>query len=123
MSHLRPRDGTEQTTTVVELFFDLVYVFAVTQLSHLLIGDLSWAGAARTAFLLLVIWWAWIYTTWMVNWFDPGSTPVRLVLIGVMLASLLMAAAVPEAFGAHGVLFATAYTALQVGRNAAGAAL
>jgi low temperature requirement protein LtrA len=123
MAHLRPRDGGEQATTVVELFFDLVYVFAVTQLSHLLIGDLTWAGAARTAFLLLVIWWAWIYTTWMVNWFDPGSTPVRLVLIGVMLASLLMAAAVPEAFGRHALLFAGSYVVLQVGRNVAGAAL
>jgi low temperature requirement protein LtrA len=109
--------------STIELFFDLVYVFAVTQLSHLLIGDLSWAGAARTAFLLLVIWWAWIYTTWMVNWFDPASTPVRLVLIGVALASLLMAAAVPEAFGRHALLFAGTYVALQVGRNVAGALL
>jgi low temperature requirement protein LtrA len=123
MSHLRPRDGGVQETTVVELFFDLVYVFAVTQLSHLLIGDLSWAGAGRTAFLLVVIWWAWIYTTWMVNWFDPGSNRVRVVLIGVMLASLLMSAAVPDAFGAHGVLFAGTYVALQVGRNVAGAML
>jgi low temperature requirement protein LtrA len=123
MSHLRPRDGTEQAITAVELFFDLVYVFAVTQLSHLLIGDLSWAGTARTAFLLLVIWWAWIYTTWMVNWFDPASTPVRLVLIGVALASLLMAAAVPEAFGRHALLFAGTYVVLQVGRNVAGALL
>ena len=123
MSHLRARDGGEQTVTAVELFFDLVYVFAVTQLSHLLIGDLTWAGAARTAFLLLVIWWAWIYTTWMVNWFDPGSTPVRLVLIGVALASLLMAAAVPEAFGRHAGLFAGTYVVLQVGRNVAGALL
>ncbi|MEP6952695.1 MAG: low temperature requirement protein A [Solirubrobacteraceae bacterium] len=122
-AHLRPRDGTEQSTTAVELFFDLVYVFAVTQLSHLLIDDLSWAGAARTAFLLLIIWWAWIYTTWMVNWFDPGSTPVRLVLIGAALASLLMAAAVPEAFGRHGLLFAGTYVVLQVGRNVAGAML
>ncbi len=123
MSHLRRRDGGPQETTVVELFFDLVYVYAVTQLSHLLIGDLSWAGAGRTGFLLIVIWWAWIYTTWMVNWFDPGSPRVRLVLIGVMLASLLMSAAVPDAFGAHGLLFAGAYVVLQIGRNLAGALL
>jgi low temperature requirement protein LtrA len=123
MSHLRRRDGGVQETTVVELFFDLVYVYAVTQLSHLLIGDLSWTGAGRTAFLLLVVWWAWIYTTWMVNWFDPASHRVRIVLIGVMLASLLMSAAVPEAFGAQAVLFAGAYVVLQVGRNVAGALL
>jgi low temperature requirement protein LtrA len=116
--HLRPRDGSEQLTTVVELFFDLVYVFAVTQLSHALLRDLTWAGVGRTIFLLLVVWWAWVYTTWMVNWFDPESTPVRLVLLGTMGASLLMAAAVPEAFGRHGALFVTMYVALQVGRNA-----
>jgi len=121
--HLRPRDGGEQPTTSVELLFDLVYVFAVTQLSHLLIDHLTFAGAGRTAFLLLVVWWAWIYTTWMVNWFDPSSTPVRLVLVGATLASLLMAAAIPTAFGANALLFAAAYVALQLGRNVAGALL
>lgn len=115
--HLRPRDGREQITTAVELFFDLVYVFAVTQLSHALLKDLTVAGVARTVFLLLVVWWAWVYTTWMVNWFDPESTPVRLVLLGTMGASLLMAAAVPEAFGRHGTLFVAMYVTLQVGRN------
>src|SRR3954471_10048529 len=122
--HLRPRgEGVEQPITTVELFFDLVYVFAVTQLSHLILGDLTVAGVARAAFLLLIVWWAWIYTTWMANWFDPGAPAVRFVLTGVMLASLLMAAALPEAFGAHGVLFAIAYVALQVGRNVAAATL
>jgi low temperature requirement protein LtrA len=76
--HLRPRDGTPQPTTAVELLFDLVYAFAVTQVSHLLIGDLSLAGAGHAAFLLVFVWWAWIYTTWMVNWFDPASSKVRL---------------------------------------------
>jgi low temperature requirement protein LtrA len=121
--HLRPRDGREQQITSVELFFDLVYVFAVTQLSHLLLHDLAVGGMARAAFLLLVVWWAWIYTTWMVNWFDPASAAVRAVLVGVMLASLLMAAALPEALAGHGELFVLAYVPLQVGRNLAGAAL
>jgi low temperature requirement protein LtrA len=120
--HLRPRgDGATQPTTTVELFFDLVYVFAVTQLSHQIIDDLSVAGVARAAFLLLVVWWAWISTTWMANWFDPASSAVRGVLTAVMLGSLLMAAALPEAFGQHGLLFAASYVALQVGRNAAAA--
>jgi low temperature requirement protein LtrA len=124
MRHLRPRgEGLEQPITTVELFFDLVYVFAVTQLSHLILGDLMVAGAGRAVFLLLVVWWAWIYTTWMANWFDPASPAVRAVLTGVMLASLLMAAALPGAFGADGVLFAVGYVALQVGRNVAAAAL
>lgn len=122
--HLRARGAVaEQQTTRVELFFDLVYVFAVTQISHTLLDDLTASGVARAAFLLLVVWWAWIYTTWMVNWFDPASPPVRAVLTGVMLASLLMAAALPGALGEHGLLFAASYVALQVGRNAAAAAL
>jgi low temperature requirement protein LtrA len=123
-AHLRSRGvGGAQQTTTVELFFDLVYVFAVTQLSHLILDDLTVGGVATAAFLLLVVWWAWIYTTWMVNWFDPASPAVRAVLTGVMLASLLMAAALPEALGEHGVLFAASYVALQVGRNIAAASL
>jgi low temperature requirement protein LtrA len=122
MRHLRPRgDGATQPTTSLELFFDLVYVFAVTQLSHQILDDLTVAGVARAAFLLLVVWWAWIYTTWMANWFDPASPTVRLVLAGVMLASLLMAASLPEAFGDRALLFAASYVVLQVGRNAAAA--
>jgi low temperature requirement protein LtrA len=120
--HLRPRgDGAAQPTTTVELFFDLVYVFAVTQLSHQILDDLSIAGVARAAFLLLIVWWAWIYTTWMANWFDPASPAVRGVLTAVMLGSLLMAATLPEAFGERGLLFAASYVALQVGRNVAAA--
>ena len=122
--HLRARgEAGSQRTTTVELFFDLVYVFAITQLSHLILDDLTLGGVASAVFLLVVVWWAWIYTTWMVNWFDPESPVVRTVLTGVMLASLLMAAALPEALGEHGMLFAASYVALQVGRNVAAAAL
>jgi low temperature requirement protein LtrA len=122
--HLRPRgEGVQQPTTAVELFFDLVYVFAITQLSHLILDDLSVAGLGRATFLLLIVWWAWIYTTWMVNFFDPASPTVRAVLTGVMLASLMMAAALPKALGDNGVLFASSYVALQVGRNVAAASL
>jgi low temperature requirement protein LtrA len=124
MNHLRPRgEGVQQPTTALELFFDLVYVFAVTQLSHVILDDPTVAGVARALFLLLVVWWAWIYTTWMVNWFDPASPAVRGLLTGAMLASLLMAAALPGAFDADARLFALAYVALQVGRNLAAARL
>jgi low temperature requirement protein LtrA len=118
--HLRPRgDGTEQQTTAVELFFDLVYVFAVTRLSQLVLDDLTVHGLVRAAFLLLVVWWGWIYTTWLANWLEPESTRVRLLLMGGALCSLLLAAAIPQAFGSYGLLFAGAYVALQVGRNLA----
>jgi low temperature requirement protein LtrA len=123
-AHLRPRgEGVEQPITTVELFFDLVYVFAITQLSHMILGDVTVAEVGRAAFLLLVVWWAWIYTTWMANWFHPASPAVRGVLTGVMLASLIMAAALPAAFGSHAALFATSYVVLQVGRNWAAASL
>ena len=112
------RRGGEQRATFFELFFDLVYVFAVTQLSHHLLDDLSWATAAETAFMLVALYWAWNYTTWMTNWFDPDTVPVRLVLVFVMLGSLLMAVAIPGGFGEYALLFAGAYLGMQIGRNA-----
>jgi low temperature requirement protein LtrA len=115
---IRSRQEGEQRATFFELFFDLVYVFAVTQLSHHLLDDISWATAAETAFMLLALYWAWNYTTWMTNWFDPDTVPVRLVLVFVMLASLLMSVAIPEGFGDHALLFACAYSGMQIGRNA-----
>src|SRR5215212_8324536 len=115
---IRARGGGEQRATFFELFFDLVYVFAVTQLSHHLLAELSWAGAAETAFMLVALYWAWNYTTWMTNWFDPDTVPVRLVLVFVMLASLLMAVAIPQGVGEYALLFSFAYSGLQIGRNA-----
>jgi low temperature requirement protein LtrA len=115
---IRARGDGEQGATFFELFFDLVYVFAVTQLSHHLLEDISWSGAAQTTFMLVAVYWAWNYTTWMTNWFDPDTVPVRLVLVFVMLASLLMAVAIPHGFGEHALLFACAYSGLQIGRNA-----
>ncbi len=115
--HFRQRGDEEQRATWLELFFDLVFVFAVTQLSHLLLHHLTAHGALQTLFLLLVVWWAWIYTTWMTNWFDPDSVLVRLVLLVVMAASLLMAVAIPQAFGAFAALFSCSYVVLQVTRN------
>ena len=68
--------------------------------------------------MLLVAWWAWNYTTWVTNKLDPDSSIVRLLLIGIMLATLLMAVAIPDAFGSEGLLFACSYVAIQVGRHA-----
>ena len=110
--------GEEQRATTLELFYDLVFVFAITQVSHLLLEDLTWEGAAQSLLVLLVVWWSWNYTTWATNELDPASSVVRLVLIGVMLASLVMAVAIPEAFGDRALLFAGGYVAIQVGRTA-----
>ncbi len=113
----RRRDGEEQRATPLELFYDLVFVFAITQISQLLLENLTWEGAGQAALILLVVWWAWNYTTWVTNELDPDSIAVRLLLIGLMLASLLMAVAIPEAFGEHALLFAGSYVAIQVGRH------
>jgi low temperature requirement protein LtrA len=117
-SLLRARDGGEQRVTPLELFFDLVYVFAITQLSHRLLDHLTLSSALETLMLLLVVWGVWVYTAWFTNWFDPNRLAVRLVLVAVMLASLLMSVAIPEAFSERGLMFALAYVAIQVGRTA-----
>jgi low temperature requirement protein LtrA len=110
--------GEEQRATTLELFYDLVFVFAVTQVSHLLLDHLTVAGAGQALRALLVVWWAWNYTTWVTNELDPDSIAVRALLIGVMLASLLMAIAIPQAFGDYALLFAGSYVAIQLGRHA-----
>jgi low temperature requirement protein LtrA len=106
-----------QHSTSLELFYDLVFVFAVTQVSHLLLEHLDWAGAGQSALILLVVWWAWNYTTWVTNELDPESIAVRALLIAIMLGSLLLAVAIPEAFGSRAGLFAGAYVAIQMGRH------
>jgi len=119
MSPIRRRTepGQDYGAAPLELFYDLVFVFAITQVSHLLLDHLSWQGAGQAALVLLVVWWAWQYTTWVTNELDTEATPVRLLLIGLMLASLLMAVAIPDAFGDKALLFAASYVAIQVGRH------
>jgi low temperature requirement protein LtrA len=107
----------EQRATSLELFYDLVFVFAITQVSHLLLEHLTWAGAGQALLVLLVVWWSWNYTTWVTNELDPESLSVRLLMIALMLASLLMAIAIPQAFGEHALLFVGSYVAIQVGRH------
>src|SRR3954465_8220147 len=114
---LRRPAGTEQRVTPPELFYDLVFVFAITQVSHHLLDDLTWRGAGQSAVLLLVVWWSWNYTTWVTNELDPESPVVRLLMIALMLASPLMAGALPEAFGSEAGLFVGSYLAIQVGRH------
>jgi low temperature requirement protein LtrA len=113
---LRDR-GKRHHAASVELFFDLVYVFAVTQLSHTLTRRLDPVGGLQTLVLLLAVWWQWSATTWVLNWFDPESRAVRLLVLAAMLASLLMSAALPQAFGARGLWFAGTYVAIELGRT------
>ena len=118
MSRFLRRRDEEQHASNLELFYDLVFVLAVTQISHLLLADLTWGGAGEAALVLLVVWWAWNYTTWVTNVLDPESVPVRLLVLAIMFASLVMAVAIPGAFADRALLFAGAYVAIQIGRHA-----
>ena len=114
----RKRSGHDHhRVTFVELFFDLVFVFAITQLSHTLLKHLTPLGVVEAGLLFLAVWWVWIFTCWITNWMDPEQPAVRLLLLVLMLAGLLMSSSLPEAFGERGLMFASAFVAMQVGRS------
>ncbi len=110
------RRNGDHRVTYVELFFDLVFVFAVTQLSHHLLAHLSLAGVLETAILMGAVWWLWMYTAWATNWLDPQTTQVRIMLFALMLAGLVLSMSIPQAFGARALAFAGAYALMQIGR-------
>jgi low temperature requirement protein LtrA len=114
---MRARVDGAQRVTNTELFFDLVYVFAITQLSRFLGEDLTWHGALQGVLLLMAVWWAWIYTAWITNWLHPDARAVRVMLLAVMLASLIVSATLPAAFGDRGLVFAATYVLMQLGRT------
>jgi low temperature requirement protein LtrA len=103
--------------TYAELFFDLVFVFAVTQISHTLLGRFTPLGAVQTTLLFLAVWWVWVYTSWVTNWLNPERTPVRILLFLLMLGGLVLSTSIPKAFESRGLWFAAAYAAMQVGRT------
>jgi low temperature requirement protein LtrA len=114
-SHLRVRNGPAHSrVTYAELFFDLVFVFAITQLSHGLLERLTPLGAVQTAILMFAVWWAWIDTAWMTNWLDPERAPVRMLLFALMLVGLVISASIPGAFGERGLAFAIAYATFEI---------
>ena len=118
-NYLRAREEHgHHRVTYVELFFDLVFVFAITQLSHGLLAHLTLIGAVQTTVLMLGVWWMWIDTTWCTNWLDPERAPVRLMLFGLMLAGLCLSASIPRAFEDRGIVFGLAFACFQLGRNA-----
>jgi low temperature requirement protein LtrA len=116
-SLLRDRSGGQRVTNI-ELFFDLVYVFAVTQLSHYLLHDTNVRGALQAGLLLAMVWLVWAYTTWVTNWLDPDRMAVRVLLVVLMLISLAMSASLPRAFENLGLWIGVAYAIQQIGRTA-----
>ena len=103
--------------TYAELFFDLVFVYAVTQISHTLLADFTPVGAVHVTLLFLAVWWVWVYTSWITNWLDPEKTPVRLLLFALTLGGLVLSTSIPSAFDGRGLWFAIAYAAMQVGKT------
>jgi low temperature requirement protein LtrA len=116
---LRQHHGGHAAVSNLELFFDLVYVFAITQIAQSLHTHLTLAGLGQAVILFLAVWWAWIFTSWSTNWADPDSVPVRLMMLANMLASLVMAALLPRAFDNpdHATAFAATYCLVQIGRT------
>jgi low temperature requirement protein LtrA len=110
--------GAERVVTPLELFFDLVYVFAIGQLSHHLLEHVDLRTGAETVTMTLAVVYAWYMTAWGANWLDPDRLPVRVLLVGLMFASLLMSVAIAEAFDARAWLFVAGYLLLQIGRSA-----
>jgi low temperature requirement protein LtrA len=102
---------------MVELFFDLVFVFAVTQLSHKLLAHLTLDTLVQVTLLFLAVWWVWMYTAWTTNWLDPEQIPVRICLFLLTIAGLFLSVSIPESFAERGLLFAGAYVSMQVGRT------
>lgn len=115
LAHLRERGQRGGEVRPIELFFDLVYVLAVTQLTRHLVANLTPRGALETLILLLAVWGAWNHVAWITNYFDLGDRAPRLVLIGLMLASLIMSSSLFGAFGDHGLAFAGALSVSLLG--------
>lgn len=109
--------GEEGRVGFAELFFDLVFVFAITQVSHHLLHHFDLHGALETAVMFLAVWWVWIYTTWVMNRLDPDRFRVRVLLFALMVLGLFLSMSVPKAFGDRGLAFALCFVAMQLGRS------
>jgi low temperature requirement protein LtrA len=104
----------ERRTTYLELFFDLVFVFAITQVTTLIVSQPTAAGFARSALVLALIWWAWSGYAWMTNAIDVESTGVRIAFLLSALGSFFVALAVPHAYDTQGAWFAVPYIAIRL---------
>ena len=104
-----PQAESGQRVTPLELFFDLVFVFALTQVTGFLADDPTWGGLLRGIMLLGALWWGWAAYAWLTNTLNPEEGAVRLAMFAAMAAMLIVSLAVPNAFGTDGVAFGVAY--------------
>jgi low temperature requirement protein LtrA len=104
----------EERVTPLELFFDLIFVLALTQCTALMSHHPSWSGLAQGLLVLGMLWWAWVGYAWLTSLIDPEEGAVRLVMFGAMAALLVVSLCVPEAFGDLALVFALAFGAVRV---------
>ena len=107
-------EESERKTSYLELFFDLVFVFAFTQVTALILEDTSLAGFERATLVLAMVWWAWSAYAWMTNAIDVENGVTRLIMFAAMAAGFFMALAVPHAFGDEAAWFAVAYFVVRI---------
>ncbi len=105
--------GDDRRTSAVELLWDLVFVFAVTQVSTLLARDLSWTGFGRSMLVLALMWWAWSAFVWAANAQDPDSPTLRAALLAAMILIFVTGLAIPGAFTGRATLFACTYAGVR----------
>ena len=103
--------------TFLELFFDVVFIFALRALAQLLLNKLTWSGAYQTRVLLMAIVFVWATTTRVTERLDPQRPAVQLLVLATMVGALVGSAALPQAFGKTGLIFAVTYLVIQIGRN------
>jgi low temperature requirement protein LtrA len=109
-----PPQHVEHPVTPLELFFDLVFVFAFTQVSTLMSHDLTWAGVGRGMLVLAALWSVWTSYAWLTNTVNPNEGVVQISVLAAMAAMFVAALAVPDAFGRHGVVFGVAFMIVRV---------
>ena len=107
--HLTAVLRTEDRVTPLELFFDLVFVLALTQCTALMAASPTWEGLAQGLLVLGVLWWSWVGYAWLTSVVDPEEGSVRLAMFAAMAGLLVAALCVPDVFGDLGLLFACAY--------------
>src|SRR3954452_14818440 len=103
-----------ETVVPLELFFDLVFFFAFTQVSTLLHDEPTWGGVLRAGLLLSILWWAWSAYAWLTNTVDPEEGAVRLAMLAAIAAMVIVSLAAPLAFGRDALVFAIAYLVVRV---------
>jgi low temperature requirement protein LtrA len=112
--HLSAIHREGERVTPLELFFDLVFVLAITECTTLMAHHPSWSGLGQGLLVLGVLWWAWASYAWLTSVIDPEAGPVRLVFFVAMASMLIAAIAVPEAFGDRALVFALAIGVFRV---------